>query len=52
VKGFPLSGTNPAIAAITRAKVIRKMPRYLKLAADPPPIAPARSRQATFDWVA
>jgi hypothetical protein len=26
--------------------------RPLKLAADPPPIAPARARQATFDWVA
>jgi hypothetical protein len=26
--------------------------RHLKLAADPPPIAPARARQATFDWVA
>jgi hypothetical protein len=25
---------------------------HLKLAADPPPIAPARARQATFDWVA
>jgi len=25
---------------------------HLKLAAVPPPIAPARSRQETFDWVA
>jgi hypothetical protein len=38
-------------AAITQAKVIRKILRHLKLAADPPPIAPARARQATFDWV-
>ena len=40
------------IAVITQAEVIRKMLRHLKLAADPPPIAPARARQATFDWVA
>jgi hypothetical protein len=26
--------------------------RQLKLAADPLPLAPARSRHATFDWVA
>jgi hypothetical protein len=38
-------------AAITQAKVIRKILRHLKLAADPPPIAPARARQAMFDWV-
>ena len=40
------------IAAITQAEVIRKLLRHLKLAADPPPLAPARARQATFDWVA
>src|SRR5712691_6036142 len=40
------------IAAITQAEVIRKMLRHLKLAADPPPLAPARARQETFDWVA
>jgi hypothetical protein len=40
------------IAAITQAEVIRKIFRHLKLAADPPPIAPARARQETFDWVA
>jgi hypothetical protein len=40
------------IAAITQVEVIRKMLRHLKRAADPPPIAPARARQATFDWVA
>jgi len=32
--------------------LIRKMLRHLKLAANPPPIAPARSRQEAFDWVA
>jgi len=26
--------------------------RHLKLDSVPPPIAPARSRQETFDWVA
>jgi hypothetical protein len=40
------------IAAITQAAVIRKIFRHLKLAADPPPIAPARSRQEAVDWVA
>ena len=34
------------------AEVIRKMLCHLKRAADPPPIAPARVRQATCDWVA
>ena len=37
---------------ITQAEVLRKMLRHLKLAADPPPLAPARARQETFDWVA
>ena len=45
-------GTLQIIAAITQAEVIRKILRHLKRAADPPPIAPARARQATFDWVA
>src|SRR5262247_2636323 len=40
------------IAVITQGEVIRKILRHLKLAADPPPIAPARARQAPFDWVA
>ena len=40
------------IAAITQAEVIWKMLRHLKRAADPSPLAPVRSRQATFDWVA
>jgi len=45
-------GTLQIIAAITQGEVIRKILRHLKLAADPPPLAPARIRQATFDWVA
>jgi Putative transposase len=45
-------GSLRIIAAITQAEVIRKMLRHLKLAADPPPLAPARARQETFDWVA
>ena len=44
-------GTLQILVAITQAEVIRKMLRHLKRAADPPPIAPARARQATFDWV-
>jgi len=40
------------IAVITQGEVIRKILRHLKLSADPPPIAPARSRQAPCDWVA
>ena len=49
---FCQRGSLRIIAAITQAEVIRKMLRHLKLAADPPPLAPARARQATFDWVA
>jgi hypothetical protein len=40
------------IAALTQAEVIRTMLCHLKRTADPPPIASARARQATFDWVA
>jgi len=40
------------IAVITQGEVISKILRHLKRAADPPPIAPARSRPETFDWVA
>jgi len=40
------------IAVITQGAVISKILRHLKRAADPPPIAPARSRQAPCDWVA
>ena len=45
-------GSLRIIAAITQAEVLRKLLRHLKLAADPPPLAPARARQETFDWVA
>jgi len=40
------------IAAMTQEAVITRILRHLKLASVPPPIAPARSRQETFDWVA
>jgi hypothetical protein len=40
------------IAIITQGEVIRTILRHLKLAVDPPPIAPARTRQAICDWVA
>jgi hypothetical protein len=49
---FCRRGSLRIIAAITQAEVIRKMLRHLKLAADPPPLTPARARQETFDWVA
>jgi hypothetical protein len=49
---FCRRGSLRIIAAITQAEVIRKMLRHLKLAANPPPMAPARARQAAFDWVA
>jgi len=45
-------GTLRLIAVITQGEVIRKILRHLKRAADPPPIAPARSCQAPCDWVA
>jgi hypothetical protein len=38
------------IATITQGVVIRTMFQPLQLAVDPPPIAPARLRQATFAW--
>jgi hypothetical protein len=40
------------IAVITQGEVIRKILRHLKRSVDPPPITPARSRQAPFDEVA
>jgi hypothetical protein len=49
---FCQRGVLRLIAVITQGEVIRKILRHLKLAADPPPIAPARSRQALCDWVA
>jgi hypothetical protein len=36
------------IAAITEGHVIQKILRHLKLAVDPPPIAPAQ--QVAFAW--
>jgi hypothetical protein len=49
---FCHQGTLRIIAVITQGEVIRKILRHLKLSADPPPIAPARSRHAPCDWVA
>ncbi|MHC4230311.1 MAG: transposase [Planctomycetota bacterium] len=43
-------GTLRIIAAITHAEVIRKILRHCKLAAEPPPIAPARACQDRFAW--
>ena len=40
------------ITAITQAEVIKNILRHLKLAAAPTVLAPARSRQEPFDWVA
>jgi hypothetical protein len=38
------------IAALTPGEVLRKILRPLQRAADPPPMAPARCRQAAFAW--
>ena len=38
------------IAAITQGEVIRKILQHLKLAVDPPLIAPAHVRQEAFAW--
>jgi hypothetical protein len=43
-------GSLRIIAAITHGEVIRTILRPLKLAVDPPPIAPARVRQEAFAW--
>jgi hypothetical protein len=43
-------GTLRILAAITQADVIRKILRHLKLAPEPPPIAPARACQDRFAW--
>jgi hypothetical protein len=40
------------IAAITHEAVSTRILWHLHLASVPPPIAPARARQETFDWVA
>jgi hypothetical protein len=44
------SGVLRLIAAITEPPVIRRLLTHLKLAADPPPIAPARLAQEQFAW--
>ena len=49
---FCQRGVLRLIAIITQGEVIRKILHHLKLSADPPPIAPAHTRQATCDWVA
>jgi Putative transposase len=48
---FCRRGSLRIMAVITQGEVISKILRHLKLSADPPPIAPARCHQATFDWV-
>lgn len=47
---FCPQGTLRIIAAITQGAVVRKILQHLKLAVDPPPIAPARLRQDAFAW--
>jgi hypothetical protein len=47
---FCQPGTLRIIAAITHGEVIHKIFRHLQLAADPPPITPARVRQEAFAW--
>lgn len=49
---FCRQGSLRIIAAISQEAVITRILRHLRLAAVPPPIAPACSRQETFDWVA
>jgi hypothetical protein len=49
---FCQRGALRLMATITQGEVISKILRHLKHAADPPPIAPARSRQETCDWAA
>jgi hypothetical protein len=45
-------GSLRIMATITHEAVITRILRHLNLTSVPPPIAPARSRQETFDWVA
>jgi hypothetical protein len=47
---FCHQGTLRLIAVITQGAVIHKILRHLKLSVDPPPIAPARSCHAPYDW--
>jgi len=49
---FCRGGSLRIIAAITQESVIIRILRHLKLTSVPPPIAPTRLRQETFDWVA
>src|SRR3989442_469848 len=49
---FCRCGSLRIIAAITQESVITRILRHCKLASVPPPLAPARARQATCDWVA
>jgi len=49
---FCRRGSLRIMATITHEAVITRILRHLNLASVPPPIAPARSRQETFDWVA
>ena len=44
------AGALRIIAAITQGEVIQKILRHLKLAVDPPAMAPARVRQEAFAW--
>jgi hypothetical protein len=43
-------GALRTIAAITYRPIIRRILRHLQLAADPPPIVPARAEQGCFAW--
>jgi hypothetical protein len=45
-------GSLRILAALTQESVSTRLLRPRKLASVPPPMAPARSRQVTFDWVA
>src|SRR5215470_2988689 len=47
---FCQQGALRIIVALTQGEAIRKILRPLKLAADPPLIAPARVRQEAFTW--
>src|SRR5262252_9438269 len=47
---FCRRGTLRIMAVLTQGEVISKILRHLKLAADPPPIAPARGHHALFTF--
>ena len=49
---FCRRGSLRIIAVITHEAMVTRILRHRKLAPVPPPMAPARSRQAAFDWVA